>query len=88
MIWRDLHKAVQRVREIEIDINDRVGEDLLIWENLWGGAKTGFFGNARPLPRSTFKTVAFPVRSRGGELIPPPDNNFDSGTIIDVSKKN
>src|SRR5687767_11096033 len=36
-IWRDIQKAASRIREIELDVNDRVGEDLLVWENLWGG---------------------------------------------------
>jgi hypothetical protein len=34
-ISRDIWKAAERLREIEIDINDRAGEDLLVWENLW-----------------------------------------------------
>ena len=52
-IWlRDLTKAGERIREIELDINDRAQEDLLVWENLWGGGVTGFLGRARPFPRS------------------------------------
>jgi hypothetical protein len=49
---RDTWKAGERVREIELDINERAQEDLLIWENLWGGSVTGFYGLARPFPRS------------------------------------
>jgi hypothetical protein len=42
----------ERVREIELDVNDRVREDLLVWENLWGGRAIGFFGFKRHLPPS------------------------------------
>jgi hypothetical protein len=33
-ILRDLKKLARGGCEIEIDANDRCGEDLLIWENL------------------------------------------------------
>jgi cyanate permease len=40
-LWadNDISKAARRMREIERDINSRVGEDLLIWEikRAWGG---------------------------------------------------
>jgi hypothetical protein len=47
---RDIWKAAARLREIEIDVNDRAGEDLLVWENLW--RSTGYWGRAPILPRS------------------------------------
>ena len=50
---RDIKKAAERIRELEADINSRAGEDLLVWETRWGGAVTGFWGQARPLPKST-----------------------------------
>jgi hypothetical protein len=50
---RDIGKAAKRIRELESDINSRAGEDLLIWETRWGGAVTGFWGRARPLPPTT-----------------------------------
>ena len=67
MLKRDLEKAVTRVGEIELDINDRVGEDLLVWENLWGGRVTGYWGAAQPLPRIRLKTMPRPQRSKGGD---------------------
>jgi hypothetical protein len=51
LIDRDIRKAAGRLRQIEHDINRRVGEDLLIWESRWGGAVSGFFGPARPLSK-------------------------------------
>jgi hypothetical protein len=63
---RDISKASARIREIEADVNQRVGEDILVWENLWGSAKTGVFGRARPLPRSTLSKSAKPLRTFNG----------------------
>ena len=45
--WRDLMKAAARIREIELDINDRAKEDLLVWENIWGSARDWIFGKER-----------------------------------------
>lgn len=47
--YRDTCKAAERVREIEQDVNQRAGEELLQWESRWGGCVTGFWGFARPL---------------------------------------
>ncbi|MBK8177223.1 MAG: hypothetical protein IPK66_18785 [Rhodospirillales bacterium] len=52
LIDRDIRKAAERLRQIEHDINRRVGEDLLVWESRWGGAISGFFGPARPLSKA------------------------------------
>jgi hypothetical protein len=49
--WAELEKAVNRVREIELQINELSGEDLLVWENLHGGAKIGYSVNAKRLER-------------------------------------
>lgn len=49
LIERDIRKAARRIREIEREVNNRTGEQLLIWESRWGGGVTGFFGTARPL---------------------------------------
>jgi hypothetical protein len=54
LIRRDLEKCARRIREIELDVNKRAAEDLLIWENLWGGAVTGYWGRARPRPKHWF----------------------------------
>ena len=67
--WRDLLKAGRRIREIELDVNDRAQEDLLIWENLWGAGATGFFGPGNPLPRSHLGRLDRPVRTWRGEVI-------------------
>jgi hypothetical protein len=62
---RDLEKAVTRVAEIELDINERVGEDLLIWENLCGGRVTSYWDrDAACLPRTALKNKVRPVRSK------------------------
>jgi hypothetical protein len=64
--WRDLLKAGRRIREIELDVNDRAQEDLLVWENLWGAGATGFFGPGHPLPRSHLADLKpFPRTWRG-----------------------
>src|SRR5437870_2602136 len=34
-IMRDILRLAKRVRELEVDINRRAGEELLIWENRW-----------------------------------------------------
>lgn len=69
-ILRDIYKLANRVREIEIDVNDRCGEDLLLWENLSGGAKTGFWIGFRPLPRAELERAPSPIRTRRGKPLP------------------
>jgi hypothetical protein len=34
LVWRDLHKLARRVKEIELDVNARAGEHLLVWETI------------------------------------------------------
>lgn len=45
---RDIEKAAERIRQLESAINTLANEKLLVWENEWGGAVTGYFGRARP----------------------------------------
>lgn len=54
---RDITRAAQRVKALELEINSRAGEHLLIWESLSGvatrmGIIRSFFCNVKPLPRS------------------------------------
>ena len=49
LIERDIRKAARRIREIERYVKQKTGENVLIWENQWGGARSGFFGPAQPL---------------------------------------
>jgi hypothetical protein len=67
--WRDSQRAAARIREIEIDVNDRVGEDLLVWENLWGGGRTGLWWSAVPRAREILKAAQKPRRTRAGEPV-------------------
>jgi hypothetical protein len=48
-LHRDINKAAARLRELEQEINERAGEELLVWETRWGGAVTGYWGRAKPL---------------------------------------
>jgi hypothetical protein len=53
-VWtnlRDLLRCAQRVAQLEIAINRRAGEDLLEWENRWGGGQEGLWGIATPFIR-------------------------------------
>jgi hypothetical protein len=50
-VRRDTCKAATRVSEIEQDVNQRAGEELLQWETRWGGCVTGFWGSARPFKK-------------------------------------
>jgi hypothetical protein len=50
VLIRDTKRAARRVRELEIDINSRAGEELLVWERRWGAAVTGFVFQKPPLP--------------------------------------
>ncbi len=68
-VLRDIHKLAARVREIEIDVNDRCGEDLLVWENLSGWTKTGFWLGFRPLPRQKLENAPIPIRTTRGRVV-------------------
>jgi hypothetical protein len=75
-ILRDIYKLAARVREIENDVNDRCGEDLLLWEQLSGGASTGFWIGFKPLSREKLKTVPRPIRTKRGEpILESPQSN-------------
>ena len=50
VIRRDVDKAAKRIRQLEKAINALAGDELLVWETHWGGAVTGYWGRARPLP--------------------------------------
>jgi hypothetical protein len=66
---RDANRIADRIRQIELDVNDRVGEDLLVWENLWGDSATGFWWWRGPLPPSSLAEAKRPPRTyRGVEL--------------------
>ena len=67
--FREIAKANRRIREIELDVNDRAGEDLLIWENLWDGWATGIWGRASPHSRAKLQSQPSPSRSKGGAPI-------------------
>jgi hypothetical protein len=51
-VMRDIRKMAKRVAELEHDINQRAGEELLVWERRWGSAATGFVVHRAPLPSS------------------------------------
>jgi hypothetical protein len=78
-ILRDIYKLAGRVREIEYDVNDRCEEDLLLWETLSGGAKTGFWLGYMPFPRHEMKTLPKPRRTfRGDDLNSESPSSNDS----------
>ena len=55
VILRDAWRAVDRIREIERDVNKRAGEDLLVWETLWGSAPEWllkFVGRPKKAPKT------------------------------------
>jgi hypothetical protein len=66
-ISRDIRKAAERLREIEVDINDRAGEDLLVWEILW--RSTTYWGRARTLSRSKLSELVKPERTFRGKRL-------------------
>ena len=66
---RDLRKCTERIRQIELDVNDRAQEDLLVWENQWGGEINGYFGRSRPKPRSYLRNLRPPDRTWRGQVI-------------------
>jgi hypothetical protein len=47
LINRDLDKAARRLRDLELDINTRAGETLMIWETRWGGVVASALGKPR-----------------------------------------
>lgn len=49
--FRDLSFAVLRVRKIEMEINERVGERLLVWDSIWGGWQGKFWTRQFWAPR-------------------------------------
>ena len=70
-IMRDSYKLRDRLLEIEVSINERVGEDLILWETLWGGLGAGFWGKAKPKPKQLLATLSAPQRTRKGEPLKP-----------------
>lgn len=68
-IMRDSDKLRRRLLEIEASINERIGEDLILWETLWGGLGTGFWGKAKPKPPQFLATVSAPPRTFKGAPI-------------------
>ena len=68
---RDVRNAATRIREIEVDVNNRAGEDLLVWENLKGDVATGFWlwDWGPPLDRSALANVRAPTRTFEGKPI-------------------
>lgn len=46
MLGYDMTNAARRVREIELEINKRVGEKLLVWESERGGLNPGYWKKA------------------------------------------
>jgi hypothetical protein len=48
----DTARAAERAREIEQEINELAGEELMAWETHWGGHVRGFFGRSKPSHRS------------------------------------
>lgn len=39
LIFNDVARASKRIRQIEVDVNNRAGEELLVWETGWGWGK-------------------------------------------------
>jgi hypothetical protein len=68
-VLRDSFKLRDRLLQIEASINERVGEDLIVWETLWGGLGIGFWGKAKPRPVQFLSTVVPPERTFKGHPI-------------------
>lgn len=68
---RDIYRAAARLKEIELDVNDRAGEDLMTWESLQAPGATGFWSPAKPLPRDMLRNMPIRERTRRGEPLPP-----------------
>ena len=64
---REIGRASHRIAEIELDVNARVGEDLLIYENLCSPSATGYFKWSGCLPRSTLRKKQRPQRTKQGD---------------------
>jgi hypothetical protein len=54
---RDIWKCAFRLKEIEHEVNSRVGFHLLVWERLYGAARmsflAGLLSRIKPLPRES-----------------------------------
>ena len=44
LLWHDIVKAGRRVQQLEVEINRRASEKLLIWESELGGLSHGYWG--------------------------------------------
>jgi hypothetical protein len=49
LTMRDISKAAMRIREIERLVNEKAGEELLVWESKWGLEAVGYWATAKPL---------------------------------------
>ena len=50
LIHHDVEKLARRLRALEKEINHRAGEELLIWETVWGGLAATLTLNPRKSP--------------------------------------
>jgi energy-converting hydrogenase Eha subunit C len=41
-LWRDIHMISARLQELEHDINELAGKELLRWETRWSGGPLGW----------------------------------------------
>jgi hypothetical protein len=53
MVGYDATNAAKRVREIELDVNKRVGEKLLVWETERGGLNASYWKAAMLFRRNS-----------------------------------
>jgi hypothetical protein len=44
-LTRDLVRTALRVKQIELEVNRRVGERLMVWETEWGGQTSSLWGD-------------------------------------------
>jgi hypothetical protein len=72
--WADTKKCARRIREIELDVNDRAQKDLLVWENLSGEAEIGLLQTTEHL-RKALQKKPVPIRTFRGRPIPPKISN-------------
>jgi hypothetical protein len=63
---REIGRASHRIAEIELDVNARVGEDVLIYENLCSPGATGYLKWSGCLPRKTLNNKQPPQRTKQG----------------------
>jgi hypothetical protein len=61
LMIRDIRRVARRVIELETEINQRAGEELLAWESRWGAAVTGFLFRRPPLPPKTVAATVDPA---------------------------